>query len=106
MKVTTKPKTKRVKLEHLVTAADLAAAPDLVKQGVQAGEIVQIAEDDGVPTFTLRADSPMGLRTMIALCQDAYAPLISPRVSMTLDERTAIVTAMREFEAWANANPA
>ena len=47
-------KTSKAAVEHRVTNADLAAAPDLREEGVQEGDLIKVEEDDGVPTYTLR----------------------------------------------------
>jgi len=74
---------------HTVTAAEAAAMP--AATGVQAGdEVLLPVLDDGVPTFTVRADSPLGIRAMVAISRlEAF---------MSAEERELVAGTIREFE--------
>jgi len=77
-------------IPHTVTAAEVAAMPAAV--GLQAGdEILLPAVDDGVPTYTIRADSGFGLQAIIAISR-LNSGLLDE------DERALLDGTVREFE--------
>lgn len=85
---------KNKKVEHRVTSTDLAAAPDLAREGVQEGDVIQVSEDDGVPSYTVRADSILGVRCMMAILDIAMAA--------GSEEKAEIAATLRQFEIYAD----
>lgn len=80
-------------IPHTVTAAEVAAMPAAV--GLQAGdEILLPAVDDGVPTYTIRADSQFGMDAMIAINRLAD----TGRTRLDPDELALLTGTVREFE--------
>jgi hypothetical protein len=58
------------------------------------------AAEDACPTFTIRADSPFGMRVMVHLTHWAHGDhLASPELKAAFQEK------MREFELWREAHP-
>lgn len=83
-------------IPHTVTAAEVAAMPEAV--GLQAGdEVLLPAVDDGVPTYTIRADSGFGIEAIIAISR-----LNSE--FLDADERALLHGAVREFELFEERN--
>jgi len=79
-------------VEHRITTADLAAAPDLAQEGIKEGDLIEVAEDDGVPTYTLRADSAFGIRCMV-MARDLAIATNDP-------DKAAIIALTREFDLY------
>ena len=83
-------------IEHRVTNADLEAAPDLAVEGVREGDLIEIRQDDGVPIYTLRADSMFGIRCLIAIRDLA--------VQMGVSHKAEIATMLRQFDLYEEQN--
>lgn len=97
-----KNKKKKAIATHKVTEEEIKESPELSAAGVQAGDTVEmnVAADeeieDGVPTFTLRADSIFGLRAMIVISRMAR--------SEGYPEASEVEKAMRDFDLYEEAN--